>query len=475
MEGRLKVSTRVYPTSAGPGDGGVRRRGVDPLLDDLELTTLRLLAFAASLRRDSWNRKLVGLAAGLAREAGAEVDVAEFREFDMPLYDADLQALSGIPAGASELARRIGAAHGLSSGVSRVQLLAAGHAQERDRLGLPHPPDAAPRQERDAALGVERAGRWRSGACGSSGFRSKGSASWSIPTCTPCRGPTRRSVPTATLIEAGAAGPAGVDGARATWRWLGSWRRSSERDRHAAEPGARAVGVAQVDEMHPGTAGPASPPAPSGSGPSRESAARAVSRGRRPGPDRRGGGAGSCAGPGHAGGRATGRSPPGSARPAPPRPAARAASADAEPPSGARPERRPSASSSRRAMLRAATPGRPPSPSRTPSPTASAIRAGRPPTALSPRALRPPLLATTPRPSTSHSQGSTMNSAVAVEPVAAHRHEPADAVGVEGVEHGMGEDGDDGEQRARPAARRRRAARRGPRGERSGRSRRSRR
>ncbi len=76
------------------------------------MTPLRLLAFAASVRRGSWNRKLVELAAGLAREAGAEVDLAEFREFDMPLYDADLQASSGIPAGALELSRRLGAAHG---------------------------------------------------------------------------------------------------------------------------------------------------------------------------------------------------------------------------------------------------------------------------------------------------------------------------------------------------------------------------
>jgi NAD(P)H-dependent FMN reductase len=74
---------------------------------------VRLLAFAASLRRESWNRKLLGLAVDRAREVGVEVDVAEFREFDMPLYDADLLALSGIPAGAGELARRVGAADGL--------------------------------------------------------------------------------------------------------------------------------------------------------------------------------------------------------------------------------------------------------------------------------------------------------------------------------------------------------------------------
>ena len=60
--------------------------------------TIRLLAFAASLRRDSLNRKLLALAAEAARRAGAEVDLAEFREFDMPMYDADLESGSGMPA-----------------------------------------------------------------------------------------------------------------------------------------------------------------------------------------------------------------------------------------------------------------------------------------------------------------------------------------------------------------------------------------
>ena len=73
----------------------------------------KVLAFAASVRRASWNRKLVQLAADLARQGGADVDLADFREFDMPLYDADAQAASGIPGGAEELGRRIGAADGL--------------------------------------------------------------------------------------------------------------------------------------------------------------------------------------------------------------------------------------------------------------------------------------------------------------------------------------------------------------------------
>ena len=74
---------------------------------------MRLLAFAASLKRESLNRKLITLAVGLAREAQVEVDLAHFREFDMPLYDADLQSSTGFPEGARELARRIEAVDGL--------------------------------------------------------------------------------------------------------------------------------------------------------------------------------------------------------------------------------------------------------------------------------------------------------------------------------------------------------------------------
>jgi chromate reductase len=74
---------------------------------------MKLLAFAGSFRAESFNRKLISLAAALAREAGVEVDLAEFREFEMPLYDADLQNSAGFPDGARELSDRIGAADGL--------------------------------------------------------------------------------------------------------------------------------------------------------------------------------------------------------------------------------------------------------------------------------------------------------------------------------------------------------------------------
>ncbi len=73
---------------------------------------MRLLAFAASLRRNSYNRKLIAVAADIARGAGVEVDLADFHEFDMPLYDGDIEA-RGIPSGTEALAARVRAADGL--------------------------------------------------------------------------------------------------------------------------------------------------------------------------------------------------------------------------------------------------------------------------------------------------------------------------------------------------------------------------
>lgn len=75
--------------------------------------SLSLLALAASLRRGSFNRRLLEVAATVARRAGAAVDLAEFAEFEMPLFNADLQAASGFPPGAVALSQRLAAADGL--------------------------------------------------------------------------------------------------------------------------------------------------------------------------------------------------------------------------------------------------------------------------------------------------------------------------------------------------------------------------
>lgn len=62
---------------------------------------VRLLAFAGSTRRDSFNKKLVRIAATGAREAGAEVTEVDLADLRMPLFDQDLEAEEGMPENAA--------------------------------------------------------------------------------------------------------------------------------------------------------------------------------------------------------------------------------------------------------------------------------------------------------------------------------------------------------------------------------------
>ena len=58
----------------------------------------KILAFAGSTRTESFNKKLVQLAAAGARAAGAEVTVIDLRDFPLPLFDEDLEKKEGLPA-----------------------------------------------------------------------------------------------------------------------------------------------------------------------------------------------------------------------------------------------------------------------------------------------------------------------------------------------------------------------------------------
>lgn len=63
----------------------------------------KVLAFAASLRKDSQNKKLIKEAAFIAREQGALVTVIDLADYSMPFYDGDLEASQGMPANAKKL------------------------------------------------------------------------------------------------------------------------------------------------------------------------------------------------------------------------------------------------------------------------------------------------------------------------------------------------------------------------------------
>ncbi len=62
----------------------------------------RILAFAGSSRQDSFNKKLIQIAAAGARKAGAEVLVIDLRDFPLPVFDEDLEA-RGFPENVKKL------------------------------------------------------------------------------------------------------------------------------------------------------------------------------------------------------------------------------------------------------------------------------------------------------------------------------------------------------------------------------------
>ena len=63
----------------------------------------RILAFASSTRRASFNKKLVAIATQGAREAGAEVTLIDLKDFPLPLFDQDLEAEQGMPENGKQL------------------------------------------------------------------------------------------------------------------------------------------------------------------------------------------------------------------------------------------------------------------------------------------------------------------------------------------------------------------------------------
>ncbi|MEV0645617.1 NAD(P)H-dependent oxidoreductase [Phytomonospora sp. NPDC050363] len=72
------------------------------------MSRLRLLVLAASTRTGSYNAALAEFAARRIAATGADVTRTTLADFPVPLYDGDLQEEQGVPAGAHELAARIG-------------------------------------------------------------------------------------------------------------------------------------------------------------------------------------------------------------------------------------------------------------------------------------------------------------------------------------------------------------------------------
>jgi chromate reductase len=64
---------------------------------------VKVLVFAGSARKESFNKKLAIVAADIVRQAGADISYVDLGDLDIPLYNGDLESASGIPEGAKRL------------------------------------------------------------------------------------------------------------------------------------------------------------------------------------------------------------------------------------------------------------------------------------------------------------------------------------------------------------------------------------
>lgn len=64
---------------------------------------VRLLAFAGSLRKESYNKRLVQIAVKGAQTAGAEVTLIDLKDFPLPIFDEDLEKAQGLPENGAKL------------------------------------------------------------------------------------------------------------------------------------------------------------------------------------------------------------------------------------------------------------------------------------------------------------------------------------------------------------------------------------
>lgn len=73
----------------------------------------RLLFFAGSIRKNSYNKRVARLAASTAQGMGIPSTFADLADYPMPMYDGDLEAKSGQPENAYKLKKLMTAHAGI--------------------------------------------------------------------------------------------------------------------------------------------------------------------------------------------------------------------------------------------------------------------------------------------------------------------------------------------------------------------------
>lgn len=63
----------------------------------------KILAFAGSLRKDSYNKKIAKIASQGAKAAGGEVTYINLEDYPLPVYSAEIEEKEGLPKNALKL------------------------------------------------------------------------------------------------------------------------------------------------------------------------------------------------------------------------------------------------------------------------------------------------------------------------------------------------------------------------------------
>lgn len=74
---------------------------------------MKLLFFAGSARTDSFNKRLAELACRIAEANGVDAVFANLRDYEMPLYDGDIEKEQGPPDGARRFKALMGEHQGI--------------------------------------------------------------------------------------------------------------------------------------------------------------------------------------------------------------------------------------------------------------------------------------------------------------------------------------------------------------------------
>ncbi len=73
----------------------------------------KILAFAGSARRESYNKKLLKIGVSGAQAAGAEVTLIDLADYPLPIFNEDLEREDGVPENAKKLKQLFVEHHGL--------------------------------------------------------------------------------------------------------------------------------------------------------------------------------------------------------------------------------------------------------------------------------------------------------------------------------------------------------------------------